>query len=159
MDRAVLLSSSPDVLSPPQQPDGSPSADANRAQFELTLAGESPVLEWVFRDALGNDIPCEVRWVRLQSGEHRLIRGSITDITERKRTELLAAGERRVFERLAANVDLRITLEAITEVDRTRLARHRVRAATARRDGHAPESLRRPAPARRVRACLRSRSR
>ena len=74
------------------------------------------MLEWVFRDALGNDIPCEVRWVRLQSGEHRLIRGSITDITERKRSELLAAGERRVFERLAANVDLRITLEAITEV-------------------------------------------
>jgi hypothetical protein len=74
------------------------------------------VLEWVFRDALGNDIPCEVRWVRLQSGEHRLIRGSITDITERKRAELLAAGERRVFERLAANVDLRITLEAITDV-------------------------------------------
>jgi diguanylate cyclase (GGDEF)-like protein/PAS domain S-box-containing protein len=116
MDRAVLLSSSPDVLSPPQQPDGSQSADANRAQFGLTLAGETPVLEWVFRDALGNDIPCEVRWVRLQSGEHRLIRGSITDITERKRAELLAAGERRVFERLAANVDLRITLEAITDV-------------------------------------------
>src|SRR5512138_1114397 len=103
MDRAVLLSSSPDVLSPPQQPDGSQSADANRAQFELTLAGETPVLDWVFRDALGNDIPCEVRWVRLQSGEHRLIRGSITDITERKRAELLAAGERRVFERLAAD--------------------------------------------------------
>ena len=74
------------------------------------------MLEWVFRDALGNDIPCEVRWVRLQSGDHRLIRGSITDITERKRTELLTAGERRVFERLAANVDLRITLEAITDV-------------------------------------------
>ena len=116
MDRAVLLTSNPDALSPPQQPDGSQSADANRAQFELTLAGEARVLEWVFRDALGNDIPCEVRWVRLQSGAHRLIRGSITDITERKRSELLAAGERRVFERLAANVDLRITLEAITEV-------------------------------------------
>src|SRR5690349_1771979 len=116
MERAALLASSPDALSPPQQPDGSQSADANRVQFELTLSGETPVLEWLFRDALGNDIPCEVRWVRLQSGEHRLIRGSITDITERKRAELLAAGERRVFERLAANVDLRITLEAITEV-------------------------------------------
>ncbi|HJY41317.1 MAG TPA: PAS domain S-box protein, partial [Steroidobacteraceae bacterium] len=116
MDRTVLLTSSADILSPPRQPDGSNSTDANRAQFELTLAGETPVLEWVFRDALGNDIPCEVRWVRLQSGDHRLIRGSITDITERKRSELLAAGERRVFERLAANVDLRITLEAITEV-------------------------------------------
>jgi diguanylate cyclase (GGDEF)-like protein/PAS domain S-box-containing protein len=116
MDRETLLASSPDSLSPPHQPDGSLSANANRAQFDRTLAGEAPVLEWVFRDAFGSDIPCEVRWVRLQSGSYRLIRGSITDITERKRTELMTAGERRVFERLAANVDLRITLEAITDV-------------------------------------------
>src|SRR4030095_4815726 len=34
----------------------------------------------------------------------------------REGAEWLAAGGRRVFERLAANVDLRITLEAITEV-------------------------------------------
>ena len=54
--------------------------------------------------------------MRLQSGTHRLIRGSITDITERKRIELMTSGERRVFERLAANVDLPITLEAITDV-------------------------------------------
>jgi diguanylate cyclase (GGDEF)-like protein/PAS domain S-box-containing protein len=116
MNRDALLASSPDMLSPPRQPDGSLSAQANRVQFERTLSGEVRVLEWVFRDCLANDIPCEVRWVRLQSGRHRLIRGSITDITERKRTELMAAGERRVFERLAANVDLCVTLEAITEV-------------------------------------------
>ena len=115
LDREALLATNPDVLSPPQQPDGSTAAHA-RAQLERTLNGETPVLEWLYRDALGNDVPCEVRWVRLQSGGNRLVRGSITDITERKRTELLTAGERRVFERLAANVDLPITLEAITEV-------------------------------------------
>ncbi len=116
MEREALLSSTPDALSPPQQPDGSESANANRANLERTLSGEAPVLEWVFRDSFGHDIPCEVRWVRLPSSSRTLIRGSITDITERKRNELLAAGERRVFERLAANVDLRITLEAITDV-------------------------------------------
>ena len=116
LERGALLASSPDSLSPPHQPDGSLSSNANRAQFDRTLAGETPVLEWHFRDGDGREIPCEVRWVRLQSGESRLIRGSITDITERKRTELMTAGERRVFERLAANVDLRITLEAITEL-------------------------------------------
>ncbi len=116
MDREALLSTAPDALSPPQQPDGSESANAYRANFERTVAGEAPVLEWIFRDAFGNDIPCEVRWVRLPSSSRRLVRGSITDITERKRNELLVAGERRVFERLAANVDLRITLEAITDV-------------------------------------------
>src|SRR5690606_29958339 len=116
LERGALLASSPDSLSPPHQPDGSLSSNANRAQFDRTLAGETPVLEWHVRDGDGREIPCEVRWVRLQSGESRLIRGSITDITERKRTELMTAGERRVFERLAANVDLRITLEAITEL-------------------------------------------
>jgi len=115
MSREALLASSPDTLSPPQQPDGSPSVHANRAQFERTLDGATPVLEWVFRDSAGTTIPCEVRWVRLQSGDARLIRGSITDITERKRSELMTAGERRVFERLASNVELRVTLEAITD--------------------------------------------
>jgi len=114
--REVLLGSTLDALSPPLQADGVESANACRAHLERTLAGEAPVLEWLFRDAHANDIPCEVRWVRLQSASQHLVRGSITDITERKRVELLAAGERRVFERLAANVDLRITLEAITDV-------------------------------------------
>jgi len=53
--------------------------------------------------------------VRLPSSGRRLIRGSITDITERKRSELLAIGERRVFERITGNVDLPATLEAIAE--------------------------------------------
>ncbi|NLG76509.1 MAG: EAL domain-containing protein [Xanthomonadaceae bacterium] len=40
----------------------------------------------------------------------------LRDTTERKRAELMAAGERRVFERLAANLDLPIALEAITSI-------------------------------------------
>jgi diguanylate cyclase (GGDEF)-like protein/PAS domain S-box-containing protein len=116
MDRERLLASSPETLSPPGQPDGTLSSEGYREQLELALACETPVHEWVFRDALGNDVQCEVRWVRLPSSDRRLVRGSITDITERKRAELLAAGERRVFERLAANVELSITLEAITDV-------------------------------------------
>lgn len=115
-EREALLCCEPAMLSPPLQPDGGDSAEQMRQQLERTFAGEPTVLEWTFRDSQGNDIASEVRWVRLQSGDARLVRGSITDISERKRIELLAAGERRVFERLAANVDLRITLEAITEV-------------------------------------------
>ena len=67
------------------------------------------------RDSQGHDIPCEVRLVRLPSSGRRLVRGSITDITERKRSEFLAIGERRVFERITGNVDLPDTLEAIAE--------------------------------------------
>ena len=82
---------------------------------ERVMAGEAPVFEWIYRDAGGGEIPCEIRLVRLPSSSRRLIRSSVTDITERKRAELLAIGEKRVFERMAAKVDLRITLAALTE--------------------------------------------
>jgi diguanylate cyclase (GGDEF)-like protein/PAS domain S-box-containing protein len=54
--------------------------------------------------------------VRLPSSTRRLIRASITDITERKRGDAIAAGERRVFEKIAANAPLLSVLEAIAEV-------------------------------------------
>ena len=54
--------------------------------------------------------------MRLPSSNRRLIRASITDITERKRAEAIAAGERRVFEKIAANAPLPAVLEAIAEV-------------------------------------------
>jgi PAS domain-containing protein len=73
--------------------------------------GRCTGFEWLHRDSLGHDIPCEVRLIRLPSSGRRLVRGSIIDITERKRGELLAAGDRRVFERITGNVDLTSTLE------------------------------------------------
>jgi diguanylate cyclase (GGDEF)-like protein/PAS domain S-box-containing protein len=115
MTRDELLSVGPDKVSPPMQTDGTHFFGMARGHLERALAGEAPSFEWVHRDALGHDIPCEVRLVRLPSTGRRLVRGSIMDITERKRTELLAAGERRVFERVTGHADLTATLEAITE--------------------------------------------
>jgi len=115
MTREELLSSGPERISPPEQTDGTPSFGVSRGHLDRALAGEAPCFEWLHRDALGQDIPCEVRLVRLPSSNSRLVRGSITDITERKRAEFLAAGERRVFERITGNVELADTLEAIAE--------------------------------------------
>ncbi len=115
MSREELLAAGPERISPPEQPDGTPSFGIARGYIDRALAGEAPCFEWLHRDAHGHDIPCEVRMVRLPSSGRRLIRGSITDITERKRSELLAIGERRVFERMTSNADLAATLEAISE--------------------------------------------
>jgi diguanylate cyclase (GGDEF)-like protein/PAS domain S-box-containing protein len=115
MSRETLLGSGPERISPPEQADGTPSFGVARGHIDRALAGEAPCFEWLHRDALGQDIACEVRLVRLPSSSSRLIRGSITDITARKRAELLASGERRVFERITGNVDLADTLEAIAE--------------------------------------------
>jgi diguanylate cyclase (GGDEF)-like protein/PAS domain S-box-containing protein len=115
MTREELLAVGPERISPPEQPDGTSSFGVVRGNLDRALAGDAPCFEWMHRDAQGHDIPCEVRLVRLPSSGRRLIRGSITDITERKRSELLAIGERRVFERITSNVELPDTLEAIAE--------------------------------------------
>jgi PAS domain S-box-containing protein len=85
-------------VSPESQPDGQLSAVAAPSIIGRALRGEAPVFEWVHRNASGEDILCEVRLVRLPSATHTLIRGSMTDIRERK-----AAAEEMA--RLAAIVE------------------------------------------------------
>jgi len=116
MPREDLLASGPDKISPVYQPDGRPSFGPPRGFIEGALAGEAPVFEWVHCDASGQVMPCEVRFVRLPSSNRRLIRASITDITERKRADAIAAGERRVFEKIAANAPLNSALRSICEL-------------------------------------------
>ncbi len=116
MTREKLLSIGPAAVSPPVQADGTPSFGISRGYVEEALSGGTPVFEWLHRDAEGNVIPCEVRFVRLPSSNGSLIRASIIDITERKRAELISSGERRAFEKIASNEPLVVALTAITEV-------------------------------------------
>ncbi|MGO9803110.1 MAG: PAS domain S-box protein [Steroidobacteraceae bacterium] len=116
LERSRLLELGPVDLSPAQQPDGSPSAERARAYIGQALAGESPVFEWAHRSASGRDIMCEVRLVRLPSGSRRLVRGSIADISQRKRGERAAAAEREVFEQVTRNASLPQVLVSITSL-------------------------------------------
>ena len=85
--REQILRLDPVAVSPPHQPDGRPSAEAARAYIASAIAGERPVFEWVHRNAAGEDIPCEIRLVRLPAAGRVLCRGSIIDISARKRAE------------------------------------------------------------------------
>ncbi|MBS0614842.1 MAG: EAL domain-containing protein [Proteobacteria bacterium] len=116
MDRSALLAAGPDKISPAHQPDGTSSFGVVRGYIQSALDGGTPVFEWMHCDSNGRLLPCEVRLVRLPSSSRRLIRGSITYIAERKRAENIAIGERRVFEKVAANAPLTDTLTAIAEV-------------------------------------------
>ena len=116
MSRATLLGCGPDSIAPTTQPDGTPSFDVMRGHIESALGGAVPVFEWMHCDSAGRRFPCEVRFVRLPSSHGRLLRASIIDITERKRAEAIAGGERRVFETIAANAPLDSALQAICEV-------------------------------------------
>jgi two-component sensor histidine kinase len=62
-------------------------ADMAKSYLQRALDGEAPVFLWTHTDGEGNEIPCEVRLVRLPSTEHAIVRGSITDITDRVHIE------------------------------------------------------------------------
>ena len=116
LDRTQLLQVGPIELSPVNQPDGTASAEQARRHTQAVLEGHSLVHEWLFRDVFGKEIPCEVRLVRLPSGDRRLVRGSIADISERKRSERVAAAEREVFAQLTGNALLPEVLASITRL-------------------------------------------
>ncbi len=92
--REDLLQSSLPDLSPPLQPDGHSSAPAAMRLIHRTLAGANPVFEWHHLHADGHTIPCEVRLVRLPASARNLVRGSMTDISERKAAESLLQRDR-----------------------------------------------------------------
>jgi PAS domain S-box-containing protein len=74
-------------ISPPMQPDGRESRAAALTHLAEAIAGGRPVFEWTHRTLAGRDFPCEVCLVKLPDPERTLIRGSITDITERRQLE------------------------------------------------------------------------
>ncbi|HTL21089.1 MAG TPA: PAS domain S-box protein [Steroidobacteraceae bacterium] len=114
LERTRLLAVGPIELSPPQQPDGFPSEQRARAYIQQALDGAVPVFEWAHYNGAGGEVICEVRLVRLPSGDRRLVRGSIADISERKRTERTALAERKVFEEITRNAPLPEVLASIT---------------------------------------------
>ncbi len=116
MTREQLLSVGPAEVSPPLQADGRASFGIARGFIDEAMAGGTPVFEWLHRDAQGNDIPCEVRLVRLPSAQGHQLRASILDISERKRNDNIAIGERRALERIASSNSLSGALCAIIEV-------------------------------------------
>ncbi len=104
--REQLLALGPVEMSPASQPDGRPSAELARHWLERALAGERPVFDWTHSHADGHALACEVRLARLPAPGQRLVRGSITDISERLRAQQALAEaneqlEQRVRERTA----------------------------------------------------------
>ncbi len=122
MTREQILQATPADLSPPLQPDGHASSVLGMKQINEALNGVAPVFDWVHRNAAGEDIPCELRLVRLPAAEGSLVRGSITDISARKRAE---AELQRLNDELEARV-LQRTVElsvAMAEAERANMAK------------------------------------
>lgn len=74
-------------VSPEFQPDGRPSTEAARGWISQAVAGNTPIFEWLHTHTSGRIVPTEVRLVRLPAEGRNLLRASIIDNTEHKRTE------------------------------------------------------------------------
>ncbi len=113
LSRARLLNVGPQALSPKMQPDGQPSFGIKRGLIDKTLNGEHPTFEWLHMDSNGREFPCEVRFSLLPARERKLIRVSITDITERKRNDELAFAQNKILEMIASSAPFDRTLRSI----------------------------------------------
>ncbi len=87
VDRGGFSSKTLLDLSQENQADGQSSATMLAQHTRDALTGLSPVFDWLFRDAYGNQVPCEVRLARLPASGQQLVRASVTDISHRKDAE------------------------------------------------------------------------
>jgi len=84
--RTDLMAQSFSTLSSALEGGGS-AADLMEQQIARAVAGEICLFEWLFDNAAGNSVVCEVRLVRLPSDDGVLLRASIADISARKVSE------------------------------------------------------------------------
>lgn len=96
----------PAEVSPLVQTDGRLSSEAMQEQIQAALAGATPVFDWLHKHASGRLIPCEVRLVRLPGEGRPLVRGSVTDNSERKRREKIQQATYQISEAVHAAEDL-----------------------------------------------------
>lgn len=122
LSRDAFLAVGPAEVSPPTQPDGRASAEAARDWIARALAGEAPVFEWLHTRPDGTLVPCEVRLVRLPDDEGRmLVRGSITDNTQRRRRERIQQATFEISEAVHTTEDLDSLYHRVHEIVRSLL--------------------------------------
>ncbi|MGB5199187.1 MAG: EAL domain-containing protein [Sedimenticolaceae bacterium] len=87
LSRKALLALGPIDVSPRLQPDGSPSEVKAMEMLRSATEGRVMVFEWTHLNASGEEIPCEIRLVRIPSESGVHVQGSISDISSRKKSE------------------------------------------------------------------------
>lgn len=98
-DRSDLFALGLIDISKPVQPSGESADTLARQYIQQTVQGDTPTFEWLHLDKKGDEIYCEIRLVRLPAGDRVLVRGSVTDIRERKLAQAQMSKLSRALER------------------------------------------------------------
>jgi PAS domain S-box-containing protein len=106
LPREQLLHLQPAEVSPIVQSDGRLSLDSARKHIQAALDGGAPVFDWIYKHSSGRLVPCEVRLVRFPGEGRTLVRGSVTDNSERKRREKIQEATYQISEAVHAAKDL-----------------------------------------------------
>ena len=118
MSREELAKTGPKQMSPPKQPDGRDSVEKAIEMINIAMKKGSHSFEWVHTTAQGNNFTCEIRLVRMP-GAHPRLRQSITDITERRRTEELIkrqAQQQEALNRITQKIQSTTSIEAALQI-------------------------------------------
>lgn len=87
LPQAVLLTLGPVEVSPPHQPTGIPSSEAAKDYVRKAIEGRPITFEWTHVRPDGTEFLCLINLSRIPSEDRNLLRGSLVDITEKRKTE------------------------------------------------------------------------
>lgn len=105
-------------LSPLYQPDKRLSSEKGIEMIENTIRGDSPEFEWVHLNAKKEEVYCEIKLIRLPDKEKPLVRGSIVDISEKRKSQQIIKDSEERYRIIAEQTgqmvyDLNIATNAI----------------------------------------------
>lgn len=103
-DKAALLGSDPQRISPELQPDGTRSADKVKAVIAIALERGSHRFEWMIHRFDGTQLPVEIVLTLIHGDPHPLLLSVSRDITERKRTETELRENQQLLVSVADNI-------------------------------------------------------
>jgi diguanylate cyclase (GGDEF)-like protein/PAS domain S-box-containing protein len=112
-DREHFLARTVADFSPRRQPDDRDSESAALAHVYAAMEGRPRVFEWWHLNRDGQPFPCEVSLAPLLHGSRPLLRGTLRDISQRKRDEQYQKDEHEILRAVAGAEPLTQTLERI----------------------------------------------
>ncbi len=109
-----LKDKGPADLSPLLQQDGRNSAEKAKELIKDTIHGAQPIFEWQIICAGGKEITAEVRLIKLSDTDRNLLRASVIDISEKKKSQELIRKSEANFRAILDNTE---TAYVLTDLD------------------------------------------